>query len=116
MKHRHITSGLLLLLAISAAAFAQETRMLRHPSVSRDHVAFAYAGDLWVVARSGGDARRLTSTQGAEVDPYFSPDGSKIAFSATVAGNTDLYVVPTTGGDAKRLTYHPGPDRARGWT
>ncbi|MFZ0062472.1 MAG: hypothetical protein WAL47_10595, partial [Pyrinomonadaceae bacterium] len=90
--------------------------MLRHPSVSRDLVAFAYAGDLWVVARSGGDARRLTSTQGAEVDPYFSPDGSKIAFSATVAGNTDVYVVPTTGGDAKRLTYHPGPDRARGWT
>ena len=50
------------------------------------------------------------------MDPYFSPDGSQIAFSATVAGNTDVYVVPTTGGDAKRLTYHPGPDRVRGWT
>ena len=116
MNTRHITSGLLLCLAISSAAFAQETRMLRHPSVSRELIAFAYAGDLWVVARSGGDARRLTSTQGAEVDPYFSPDGSRIAFSATVAGNTDVYVVPTTGGDAKRLTYHPGPDRVRGWT
>jgi len=79
-------------------------------------VAFEYAGDLWVVSRSGGQARRLTSTIGVELDPYFSPDGSQIAFTSTVAGNTDVYVVPTSGGDAKRLTYHPGIDRARGWT
>jgi tricorn protease len=79
-------------------------------------VAFEYAGDLWVVSRSGGQARRLTSTPGVEIDPHFSPDGSQIAFSATVAGNTDVYVVPTAGGDPKRLTYHPGSDRVRGWT
>ena len=70
-------------------------------------MAFAYAGDLWLVSRDGGQARRLTSTPGAETDPYFSPDGSQIAFSATVAGNIDVYVVQTRGGDAKRLTYHP---------
>src|SRR5512138_87746 len=97
-------------------AIAQGTRLLRHPTVSRDSVAFEYAGDLWVVPRSGGQARRLTSTPDAEIDPYFSPDGSQIAFTATVAGNTDVYVVPTTGGDPRRLTFHPGIDRARGWT
>jgi tricorn protease len=106
---------LLCLLACSIAA-AQGTRLLRHPTVSRDSVAFEYAGDLWVVARSGGAARRLTSTPGVETEPYFSPDGSKIAFTATVAGNTDVYVVPTAGGDPKRLTYHPATDRVRGWT
>ncbi len=79
-------------------------------------MAFAYAGDLWVVSRSGGPARRVTSTQGAEIDPYFSPDGSQIAYTSTIAGNTDVYVVPTSGGDPKRLTYHPGVDRVRGWT
>ena len=72
--------------------------MLRHPTVSRDLVAFAYAGDIWVVSRSGGTARRLTATPGVETDPYFSPDGSKIAFTATVAGNTDVYVVSVSGG------------------
>jgi tricorn protease len=72
---------------------AQGTRLLRHPTVSRDSVAFEYAGDLWVVSRSGGAARRLTSTPSLEIDPYFSPDGSQIAFTATVAGNTDVYVV-----------------------
>jgi tricorn protease len=106
----------LLCLFTSIPAFAQGTRLLRHPTVSRDQIAFEYAGDLWLVSRNGGQARRITSTQGLEIEPYFSPDGTQIAFSGTVAGNTDVYVVPTSGGNPKRLTYHPGEDRVRGWT
>jgi tricorn protease len=113
---RLIFFATLLCLSISGIATAQGTRLLRHPTVSHDSVAFEYAGDLWIVSRSGGQARRLTSTPGVEIDPYFSPDGTQIAFTATVAGNTDVYVVSTTGGDPKRLTYHPGVDRVRGWT
>ena len=106
----------LLCLVTSVPALAQGTRLLRHPTVSRDQVAFEYAGDLWLVSRSGGQARRITSTQGLEIEPHFSPDGTQIAFTATVAGNTDVYVVPASGGNPKRLTYHPGNDRVRGWT
>lgn len=98
------------------ALAAQETRLLRRPTVSSREVAFAYAGDLWVVSREGGKARRLTATPAVETDPRFSPDGSQIAFTATVGGNTDVYVMPAAGGAAKRLTYHPGYDMARGWT
>src|SRR4249920_1308843 len=116
MNIKRVSYALLLCLSISATANDQGTRLLRHPTVSRDSVAFEYAGDLWIVPRSGGQARRLTSTPGVEIDPHFSPDGSQIAFTATVAGNTDVYVVPTAGGDPKRLTYHPGADRVRGWT
>ena len=110
-----LTFALLLLFYFSINSSAQGTRLLRHPTVSRDSVAFEYAGDLWLVARGGGSARRLTSTPSFEIDPYFSPDGSQIAFTATVAGNTDVYVMPASGGDPKRLTYHPGLDRVRGW-
>src|SRR2546422_11555375 len=116
MKIQKLLFALLSCLSIFVIANAQGTRLLRHPTVSRDSVAFEYAGDLWVVSRSGGQARRLTSTPGVELDPYFSPDGSQIAFTSTVAGNTDVYVVPTSGGDPKRLTYHAGHDRVRGWT
>ena len=110
-----LTCACLLMLYISTSPVAQGTRLLRHPTVSRESIAFEYAGDLWIVSRSGGTARRLTSTPSFETDPYFSPDGSQIAFTATVAGNTDVYVVPAAGGDPKRLTYHPGEDRVRGW-
>ena len=79
-------------------------------------MAFEYAGDLWVVPRGGGEARRLTATPEAETDPHFSPDGTRIAFTSTVRGNTDVYVVPTAGGEPTRLTYHPGVDVARGWS
>jgi tricorn protease len=116
MKLRQLVLGLTLLLFISAAASAQGTRLLRQPTVGRDLVAFEYGGDLWVVSRNGGQARRLTSTPGVEADPHFSPDGTQIAFSATVAGNTDVYVLPATGGDPRRLTYHPASDVVRGWT
>jgi tricorn protease len=113
---RSVVSGLVACSAAVSLASAQGTRLLRHPTVSRELIAFEYGGDLWVVARAGGQARRLTATPGVETDPQFSPDGSRIAFSATVAGNTDVYVVPTAGGDPTRLTYHPGVDRVRGWS
>ena len=86
-------------LTLAGAADAQGTRLLRHPTVSRDMVAFAYAGDLWTVPRSGGQARRLTATPGVEGDAHFSPDGSQIAFTATVGGNADVYVVSAAGGE-----------------
>lgn len=111
-----VALALLLCGLASMEAFAQGTRLLRRPTVSRDHVAFEYAGDLWVVSRSGGQARRLTSTPEAETDPHFSPDGTQIAFTSTVRGNTDVYLVPTSGGEPTRLTYHPGVDVVRGWT
>ncbi|HEV8449138.1 MAG TPA: PDZ domain-containing protein [Gemmatimonadaceae bacterium] len=101
---------------LSSAAAAQGTRLLRHPAINGNVIAFEYGGDLWVATRSGGPARRLTSTPDVETEPRFSPDGSHIAFSRTSNGNTDVYVVPTAGGEPTRLTFHPGNDRVRGWT
>ncbi|HEX8843893.1 MAG TPA: PDZ domain-containing protein [Pyrinomonadaceae bacterium] len=86
------------------------------PTVSRSQLAFVYAGSVWIVERSGGEARRLTTTSGDESSPFFSPDGSLIAFSKTVAGNTDVYVTAVAGGELRRLTFHPDLDLAAGWT
>ena len=116
MHFKNLLTASLLLATATASLGAQGTRLLRRPTVSQDNVAFEYGGDLWVVSRAGGSARRLTSTPSAESDPHFSPDGSYIAYSATIAGNTDVFVVPVGGGEPKRLTYHPGVDNVRGWT
>src|SRR5690242_781723 len=102
--------------AQAATANTGTTRMLRSPTESATQIAFAYAGNIWVVPRAGGSAVRLTSFPGDAMNPYFSPDGKWIAFSGNYGGNTDVYVMPAEGGEPKRLTWHPAPDLVQGWT
>lgn len=95
---------------------AQGTQLLRQPTISNTSVVFVYANDLWIVAKEGGEAKRLTSNEGQESNPHFSPDGKFIAFTGQYDGNTDVYVIPTEGGQPERLTWHPGADNVTGWT
>ena len=127
-----ILLGLLLVAWPAASPGAAETdatsatRLLRFPTLSRDSIAFVYAGDIWTVARSGGLARQLTSDPGLEIFPRYSPDGKWIAFTGQYDGNRDVYVIPAEGGVPKRLTFwadtgHPaeraGPNNmVIGWT
>ena len=90
------------------------TRMLSQPAVSAKHIAFAYDRDLWVADRDGSNPRRLTSHEGTEVSPRFSPDGNWIAFTGQY--NTDVYLIPVSGGSPTRLTYHPAADSVEGFT
>lgn len=107
------------LLVVAFCALGAQTEkplLLQKPTINRTHVVFSYAGDLWIAPREGGEARRLTVGPGIETDPYFSPDGTLIAFSGEYDGNVDVYVVPATGGVPRRLTWHPDADRVVGWT
>src|SRR5579864_1228411 len=108
-------------IVLFAATFLQAAQsdpplLLRFPTVNKTHIVFNYAGDLWIVSRDGGDARRLTSGIGTESLPYFSPDGTMVAFTGEYDGNRDVYVVPAAGGVPRRLTYHPSDEFAGGWT
>jgi tricorn protease len=111
-----LSLGALVSLILPAIASAQiDARMFRQPDVSGTHIAFVYAGDIWVVPKTGGLATRLTSAPGEELFPRFSPDGSQIAFSANYDGNLEIYVVGALGGDPVRLTHHPMDDRVIDW-
>ncbi len=90
--------------------------LMQHPTMNATTIVFSFAGDLWSVPRTGGDAQRLTSSPGVESDPHFSPDGSTIAFSGQYHGNRDVFTVPVEGGVPKRLTYHPAGKTVEGWT
>jgi len=121
MKHRIRLIGVLLgLAAFHSAPLARvnvtDTRLLGDPAVSRAHVAFVYAGDLWVARLDGTAVQRLTTDEGVESDPAFSPDGRRIAFSAEYDGNTDVYLVPVEGGVPTRLTWHPSADIVQEFT
>jgi tricorn protease len=113
----------LLLLAIPIIAVrlaadvnVRDTRLLQQPATNGTHVAFVYADDLWVARLDGADVRRLTTDDGVESSPAFSPDGKSIAFSAQYDGNIDVYLLPIEGGAPRRLTWHPGRDEVQGFT
>ena len=89
---------------------------MRHPTVNQSSIVFSFAGDLWSVKREGGSAVRLTTSPGSEMNPYFSPDGTMIAFTGQYSGDNNVYVMPAEGGEPSKLTYHPGTDIAVGWT
>jgi tricorn protease len=106
-----------------AEADTSDTKMMTQPAISASHVAFIYAGDLFVADLNGGatavtvtNVRRLTTDDGVESNPVFSPDGKSIAFSAQYDGNVDVFTVPVTGGSPVRLTWHPGADTVQGFT
>ncbi len=104
-----------LLRSTAPAAALEECRLLRQPDIQGDRIVFVYAGDLWTVARAGGVARRLTSYEGVESTPRFSPDGKTVAFTGQYDGNTDIYTIPAEGGEPTRLTWHPGLDQIVDW-
>ena len=95
----------LLLAGGAVVANAEEARLLRFPATNGKDVVFTYAGDLYRVPLTGGEASRLTSHVGTEMFARFSPDGEKIAFTAQYDGNTEVYLMPKTGGEPLRLTY-----------
>jgi tricorn protease len=116
MKKTYTFILLFLVLMSGFAINPKDTRMLSQPAVSNRNIAFIYAEDLWIANADGSQPKRLTIDEGVESNPFFSPDGSLIAFSAQYDGNTDVFIMPVEGGVPTRLTWHPGTDQARGFT
>src|SRR6478672_7873638 len=74
--------------------------------------------DLYVVNEDGTGLRRLTfdGEDYRERVATWSPDGSRIAFSAQHDGNFDIYTVDASGGDRRRVTTDPARDDYPSWT
>jgi tricorn protease len=94
----------LLLVAVAFSAHASEP-FLRRPAIHGDMIAFTAEGDLWIASVANGQARRLTTHEGTETSPRFSPDGTRVAFVGEYDGGPDLYVIDAAGGVPQRLTW-----------
>ena len=118
---RHLLVSLCLALLCLTSLQAEEAPRLvgaRYPSPSPDgaRLAFCYQGDLWMVASEGGVAQRLTSHDGYDRQPHWSPDGRSLTFTSTREGQSDVYLIASEGGEAKRLTWHSDGDLALDFT
>ncbi len=104
-----------LFLSFASSAAAQGALWIRYPVISPNGqwIAFSYGGDLWVapVTPEGGvSATLLTTHEGYERSPVWSPDSKAIAFAADWHGQLDVYVTSIARSPAKRLTYHSSTD------
>ena len=106
---------LILMLASEQIQAQINAKMMRYMDVSDTHITFVYGGDVWIVNKDGGTASQLTSSQGEESWPQYSPDGEYIAYTASYNGNQDVYVIPAMGGVPSRVTYASFPDRMVAW-
>ncbi|SNR17372.1 S41 family peptidase [Tenacibaculum jejuense] len=113
---KHLKAVLFLLSLSTLTTIAQETRLLRQPTIVKDQITYCYGGDIWTTNLTTNKTTRLTSTPAVESNPHLSPDGKWIAFSSNRFGRGDVFLVPTSGGEAKRLTWHPSGSSVRGWS
>ena len=58
---------------------------------------------IYVVDESGGTPRQLTSMEGNNGLPTWSPDGEYIAFVSDRSGTWGVYIAPAAGGPATRV-------------
>ena len=84
-------------------------------SPDADQIAFVALGDLWL-APVNGQPRRITRDRFVEMDPAWSPDGSRLVFSSDRAGTMDLWVHDVTTGQQQRLTDLAVAERAAAWS
>jgi TolB protein len=65
----------------------------------------------------GSDPARLTTqAAAADVDPAWSADGRRIAFSSDRDGNAEIYVMNADGSAPLRLTTNDAPERRPAWS
>lgn len=88
----------------------------RFPTIHKDTVVFVSEDDLWAVPAEGGIARRLTANLAMISSPFFSPDGSLLAFTGREEGHSEVYCMEAQGGPPKRLTYLGVSTNVMGWT
>ncbi len=67
-------------------------------------VVFDLLGDLYILPIHGGEARALTQGLAFDVQPRFSPDGSRIAFTSDRGGGDNLWTMSIAGDDFQQVT------------
>src|SRR5207253_4586269 len=60
--------------------------------------------DIYLQRVDGSSVIQLTNDPADDVQPCFSPDGSKIAFASSRCGNWDLYVMDVDGKNVQQVT------------
>jgi Tol biopolymer transport system component len=67
-------------------------------------IVFDLLGDIYTMPIGGGQATRVTSGMGYDVQPRFNPDGDRIVFVSDRSGAENLWIMSLDGADTTQLT------------
>ena len=92
--------------AVKTVAFSarEGTWMNLDVSPNGKEIVFDLLGDLYLLPIEGGEARALTRGPAFDVQPRFSPDGRRIAFTSDRAGGDNLWIMARDGSDTTQVT------------
>lgn len=83
-------------------AFVSDRDASNFPEAAAMHGAYVY--DIYVMDADGSNVVRLTDTGGFDMNPGWSPDGTRIVFASERSGNGEIYVMDPDGSDVVNLT------------
>jgi Tol biopolymer transport system component len=67
-------------------------------------IVFDLMGDLYTIPVEGGSATRLTEGMAYDVQPRFSPDGTKVAFISDRSGGENIWIMSLDRADTTQIT------------
>jgi len=67
-------------------------------------IAFTLLGDIYTMPIGGGTPKRISEGLSWDVQPRFSPDGSRIAFTSDRGGGDNIWVMNVDGSDKRQVT------------
>ena len=67
-------------------------------------IVFDMLGDIYTLPIGGGQATAIASGMPWEIQPRFSPDGSRIAYTSDRAGGDNIWIMDADGENARQLT------------
>jgi Tol biopolymer transport system component len=78
--------------------------------------ASAYSDkEVYVINADGSGLTALTSNSADDVNPRWSPDGTKIAFASNRDGDFDIYTMDADGSDVVQVTNWPNDEGTPDW-
>lgn len=67
-------------------------------------IAFTLLGDIYTMPIAGGTPRRIAEGLAWEVQPRFSPDGTRIAFTSDRGGGDNIWTMNADGSNKQQVT------------
>ena len=71
--------------------------------------------EIYSMEASGGNHKRLTNNNATDVEPSWSPDGTKIGFRSARDGNDEIYVMDASGEGQRNISNNIAADFEPNW-